>query len=86
MIESAVANSVENFIRGTVIPLTLLFKLLRDNLHAYYTPSLGDAAAKSAGMIYGALIVGVITIVIALIALRFIDETYGRDMNFVEED
>ncbi len=37
-------------------------------------------------MIYGALIVGIITIVIALIALRFIDETYGRDMNFVEED
>ena len=85
-LRSTVATSVPNFIRGTVIPLTLLFKLLRDNLHAYYTPSLGDAAAKSAGMIYGALIVGVITIVIALIALRFIDETYGRDMNFVEED
>ena len=85
-LRSTVATSVPNFIRGTVIPLTLLFKLLRDNLHAYYTPSLGDAAAKSTGMIYGALIVGVITIVIALIALRFIDETYGRDMNFVEED
>jgi MFS transporter, putative metabolite:H+ symporter len=85
-LRSTVATSVPNFIRGTVIPLTLLFKLLRDNLHAYYTPSLGDVAAKSTGMIYGALIVGVITIVIALIALRFIDETYGRDMNFVEED
>ena len=85
-LRSTVATSVPNFIRGTVIPLTLLFKFLRDNLHAYYTPSLGDAAAKSMGMIYGALIVGIITIVIALIALRFIDETYGRDMNFVEED
>jgi putative MFS transporter len=85
-LRSTVATSVPNFIRGTVIPLTLLFKFLRDNLHAYYTPSLGDAAAKSTGMIYGALIVGIITIVIALIALRFIDETYGRDMNFVEED
>lgn len=85
-LRSTVATSVPNFIRGTVIPLTLLFKLLRDNLHAYYTPSLGDVAAKSTGMIYGALIVGVITIIIALVALRFIDETYGRDMNFVEED
>jgi MFS family permease len=85
-LRSTVATSVPNFIRGTVIPLTLLFKLLRDSLHAYYTPSLGDVAARSTGMIYGALIVGVITIVIALIALRFIDETYGRDMNFVEED
>lgn len=85
-LRSTVATSVPNFIRGTVIPLTLLFKFLRDNLHAYYTPSLGEVAAKSTGMIYGALIVGIITIIIALIALRFIDETYGRDMNFVEED
>ncbi|MFD1002777.1 MFS transporter [Ohtaekwangia kribbensis] len=85
-LRSTVATSVPNFIRGTVIPLTLLFKFLRDNLHAYYRPSLGDAAAKSTGMIYGALIVGVTTVVIALVALRFIDETYGRDMNFVEED
>lgn len=85
-LRSTVATSVPNFIRGTVIPLTLLFKFLRDTLHTYYTPSLGDVAAKSTGMIYGALIVGIITIIIALVALRFIDETYGRDMNFVEED
>jgi len=27
-----------------------------------------------------------LTIVIALVALRSVDETFGRDLNFIEED
>ena len=38
------------------------------------------------GALLGALIVGIFTIVIASLALRVIDETYGRDLNFEEED
>ncbi len=68
-LRSTVATTVPNFIRGTVVPITLLFKFLRAEL----------------GIVQGALIVGVITVVIALWALRAIDETYSRDMNFVEE-
>lgn len=68
-LRSTVATTVPNFIRGTVIPITLLFKFLRAEV----------------GIVNGALIVGVITIIIALWALRSIDETYSRDMNFVEE-
>jgi len=37
-------------------------------------------------VIHGALWVGIATIVIALIALRSVDETFGRDLNFVEEN
>jgi len=85
-LRSTVATSVPNFIRGTVIPLTLLFKLLRDNLAAHYEPTLGIEAAKSTGIIYGALIVGGFTIVIAFIALRVVDETFGRDLNYEETD
>jgi hypothetical protein len=85
-LRSTVATSVPNFIRGTVIPLTLLFKLLRDGLAAHYEPTLGADAAKSAGIIYGALIVGGFTIVIAFIALRVVDETFGRDLNYEETD
>ncbi|HEY9007387.1 MFS transporter [Ohtaekwangia sp.] len=85
-LRSTVTTSVPNFIRGTVIPLTLLFKFLRDKIHEHYTPTLGDAHAKSTGMIYGALIVGVFTIIVALLVFRLIDETYGRDLNFIEED
>ena len=69
-LRSTVATTVPNVIRGTVVPLTLLFKLLREPL----------------GIINGALVVGLLTIIIAFIALRVIDETYGRDMNFEEVD
>jgi putative MFS transporter len=68
-LRSTVATTVPNFIRGTVIPVTLLFKYLRTEI----------------GIVNGALVVGVITVVIAMWALRSVDETYSRDMNFVEE-
>ncbi len=83
-LRSTVATSVPNFIRGTVIPLTLFFKFLRDALTAHYTPLVTETEAKNYAIIYGALTVGLCTIVIAFIALRAIDETYGRDLNFEE--
>ena len=64
------ATSVPNFIRGTVVPFTALFQVLRSHW----------------GVVYGALGVGAITLVIALIAFLAIDETFSRDMNFVEKD
>jgi hypothetical protein len=69
-LRSTVATSVPNFIRGTVVPITIAFKYLRGEF----------------GVSMGALIVGLITIVIALVALRGIDETFARDLSFVEED
>ncbi|MCS6973712.1 MAG: MFS transporter [Cyclobacteriaceae bacterium] len=68
-LRSTVATSVPNFIRGTVVPLTLIFQTLRE----------------SYGIVKGALIVGTGTILIALISLHFLSETFGRDLNFVEE-
>lgn len=69
-LRSTVATTVPNFIRGTVVPLTALFQLLR----------------TKTTVIYGALWVGLLTITIAWIAFRAIDETFSRDMNFVEKD
>ncbi len=69
-LRSTVATSVPNFIRGTVVPLTLFFKFLRPDF----------------GVVNGALIVGVTTVIIAFFALRYIDETFARDLNFVEKD
>ncbi len=68
-LRSTVATSVPNIIRGTVVPITIIFKSLRVEV----------------GFIQGALIIGVTTVVIALIALRFVDETFGRDLNFEED-
>ena len=69
-LRSTVATTVPNFIRGTVIPLTIAFKYFRESL----------------GVLGGAMLVGIITIIIALWALRLIDETFGRDLNFVEKE
>lgn len=69
-LRSTVATTVPNFIRGTVIPLTFAFKYFRESL----------------GVLGGAMLVGVITIIIAFWALRLIDETFGRDLNFVEKE
>ena len=73
-LRSTVATSVPNFIRGTVVLLVPSFRFLREELG-------GDDQA----VIYGALIVGVFTIAVALMALRYIQETFGQDMNFLEE-
>jgi MFS family permease len=80
-LRATVATSVPNFIRGTVIPLTLLFKFLRDAISG----SSSDPIATNNGIIYGALIVGLLTIIIAYLSLFLIDETFGRDLNFEEE-
>jgi putative MFS transporter len=77
-LRATVATSVPNFIRGTVIPLTLLFKFLREEI--------GGTGQDSGGIILGALIVGVFTIIVAYIALTAIDETFGRDLNYEETD
>ncbi|GHM99321.1 MFS transporter [Cytophagales bacterium WSM2-2] len=69
-LRSTVATTVPNFIRGTVVPLTALFKFVR----------------SETDVIQGALWVGLLTIVIALFAIRLIDETFTRDMNFIEEN
>jgi MFS transporter, putative metabolite:H+ symporter len=74
-LRSTVATSVPNFIRGTVVPLTLCFRYFREQLG-------GDDSA----VIYGALLVGIITILIAFLALKWVDETFSRDMNFIEKD
>jgi putative MFS transporter len=84
-LRSTVATSVPNFIRGTVVPLTILFKFLRDTI-AEKNISAGALSGKPAGIIYGALIVGIVTILIAFLALRAIDETYGRNLDFEESD
>jgi MFS transporter, putative metabolite:H+ symporter len=68
-LRSTVATSVPNFIRGTVVPLTFAFKLLRDDV----------------GMITGAVLVGMVTIAIALLALRSLTETFGRELDFEEK-
>lgn len=68
-LRSTVTTTVPNFIRGSVVPITLAFESLR---HSF-------------GMIYSALVVGIVCITIASIALFNLKETFERDLNFLEE-
>ena len=68
-LRSTVTTTVPNFIRGSVIPITLAFDLLR----------------KPFGLVYSALIVGIISIIIAFISLYNLKETYGVELDYIEE-
>jgi MFS family permease len=67
-LRATVATTVPNFVRGTVIPLTSLFVLMKDYV----------------GAIHGALIVGILTYALALIALIYLEETFKKDLNYNE--
>lgn len=69
-LRATVATSVPNFVRGSVIPLTALFIQFKG----------------SWGIIYAAAAVGLLSFVIAVIALRYLDETFHKDLNYLEED
>lgn len=68
-LRATVATTVPNFVRGATIPLSALFIQLK--------PSLGT--------IYSALTVGLFTIIAALVALYFLEETFKKDLDYVEE-
>jgi MFS family permease len=68
-LRATVATTVPNFVRGTVIPLTFLFLLMK----------------KYVGTIYGALIVGLFTYAIAIFALIYLEETFKKDINYTED-
>ncbi len=67
-LRATVATSVPNFVRGATVPLTGLFVWLK--------PSLG--------LTYGPLLIGVVVVSCALLALHFLEETFSKDMNYVE--
>lgn len=68
-LRATVATTVPNFVRGATIPLSALFIQLK--------PALGT--------IYSALTVGLLTLAVALLALAFLDETFTKDLDYVEE-
>lgn len=67
-IRATATTTAPNFVRGFVVPLTLAFQA-------------GTAALGIAG---SAIAVGAVSIAVALLALRGLDETYGKDLDFLE--
>jgi MFS transporter, putative metabolite:H+ symporter len=69
-IRSTVTNTVPNFVRFSVVPISLSFKSLSQHM-----------TVQSA-----AFIVGGICLAIALISLYLMKETFSKDLNYHEED
>ena len=67
-IRATVTTTVPNFVRGSVVPLTFAFQAMKGNL----------------GIIHSAGVVALFSLVPALLALRKLDETHGKDLDFCE--
>lgn len=67
-IRSTVTTTVPNFVRGSVVPMTLSFKAL--------IPSVGIIASAS--------VVGAISIGIALVCTWYVDEGFSKDLDYLE--
>jgi len=68
-IRATVTTTVPNFVRGAVVPATFLFQ--------YLTPGVG--------IVYSALLVGLVSVIIAFISMTKLQETFGKDLNYIEE-
>ncbi len=67
-IRATVTTTAPNFVRGAVVPLTAAFSFAR--------PYLGLTGSGAA--------VGAVTLVLAFLALWRLDETYGKDLDYLE--
>ena len=68
-LRATVATSVPNFVRGTTVPITMLFLYFRNHF----------------GLQQGAIIVGCLTMAIALFSLWRLEETFHKDLDYFEE-
>lgn len=67
-LRATVAISVPNFVRGAVVPLTFAFRSL----------------APHVGLVGSAMVVGAFSLIIALMALIWMKETFGKDLDYLE--
>jgi predicted MFS family arabinose efflux permease len=68
-LRATVASTVPNFIRGMVIPITFSFQFAKERI----------------GIIQGAAFVGAICLAISVYALYHLEETFHKDLNYIEE-
>lgn len=68
-LRATVTTTVPNFVRGSLVAITLGFQFFKDQI----------------GILEGAMVIGAITVVIALLALSQLKESFGKDLDYVEE-
>ena len=68
-LRATATTTAPNFVRGALVLMNLAYAALRPEL----------------GVVTGALVVGVVVLGFAFVGLVGIDETFGKDLDFVEE-
>ncbi len=69
-IRSTVTTTVPNFVRGSLVFLTMSLAFLRDTFHW--------------SLLLSSFFLGFVSLALALLALKGLDETYGKDLDYVE--
>ncbi|RZK55408.1 MAG: MFS transporter [Pedobacter sp.] len=68
-LRATVTTTVPNFVRGSLILITFSFQFFKDQI----------------GILQSAMLVGAICLVISLVALSQLKETFNKDLDYVEE-
>ncbi len=68
-IRATATTTAPNFVRGSVVPVTSAFQL----------------GIAYLGILGSGVLVGLVTLAVAAVALRGLEETYGKDLDYVEE-
>ncbi|WP_242926127.1 MFS transporter [Pontibacter vulgaris] len=67
-IRATVTTTVPNFVRGAVVLLTLAFSALKD----------------SVGLVPGAILLGIVCLILAVASILTLEETYAKDLDYME--
>ena len=71
-IRATVTTTAPNFVRAAVIPLSFIFISLRDVFNG--------------SLIYAALVTAAISFILAFWSLLYLQETFSKDLNYIEEN
>ncbi len=72
-LRATAATTAPNFVRGSLVPVSLVYLALRD---AFGGEGSGEPLA--------AIVIGVVVISVSIASLSAIEETYGKELDFVE--
>ncbi len=69
-IRSTVTTTVPNFVRGSTVPMIIWWNYMSAEM----------------GMLQSAVVVAAVVIPLAIVAVFFLQETYGKDLDYIETD
>jgi len=67
---STVTTTVPNFVRGATVPMIIWWNYMSGGI----------------GIIQSAIIVGAVVILLSIVAVFFLEESYGKDLDYIEVD